>query len=279
MEAAVTRSSITKSTRLFSDDDLLNALSFTPAPTSAICKKLNCSYDTTKRHLNRLYKNGIIERTFIKYNTNIGKIYMWNKYGLIETDASEQYSVCKQCKTLKNKNKFSTLHGKYQNICKECTNENHRRQNELKKLTSLLEIKEKELIDFKGSSFDENFNSYKVISNDIKKINKRIHRIKNWKRIRNTERDYQTTIPGIISKRKACSKRRRLGFNPINKYFKGSEYHHLRYDSNGQTDEDVGIFIPKQLHRSVSHNGSNGVGMDEINKLAIEWYRSIGGSI
>ena len=58
-------------------------------------------------------------------------------------------------------------------------------------------------------------------------------------------------------------RQRDLGFEPINEHFEGSHAHH--FNKNGI------IYIPADLHRSVSHNVFTGRGMEEINKAAFEW--------
>lgn len=49
----------------------------------------------------------------------------------------------------------------------------------------------------------------------------------------------------------------------LNKRFFKSEGHHIL--------SNVVIFIPKDLHRSIYHNMRNGKGMNEINKLTIDY--------
>lgn len=68
-------------------------------------------------------------------------------------------------------------------------------------------------------------------------------------------------------------RRNMLGYNPINSRFNDSNYHHLRYTSdNGEVDNDIGIFIPEKLHKSIKHNGETGKNMSFINEAALEWY-------
>jgi len=69
------------------------------------------------------------------------------------------------------------------------------------------------------------------------------------------------------------NKRRELGHEPINKWFKGSEAHHLRYTKTpNEQDNDITLYIPRKLHRSILHNGNTGKNMKEINVAALEWY-------
>ena len=49
----------------------------------------------------------------------------------------------------------------------------------------------------------------------------------------------------------------------LNEWFPGCESHHM--------SEDVVIFIPKELHRSVRHNLKTGENMDLINGKALVW--------
>jgi hypothetical protein len=64
--------------------------------------------------------------------------------------------------------------------------------------------------------------------------------------------------------KKCISVRRKLlGFNPINKYFKGSHAHHI--------DREAVIYIPEKLHRSVWHSIPRNINMDKINKLAFDF--------
>jgi hypothetical protein len=63
----------------------------------------------------------------------------------------------------------------------------------------------------------------------------------------------------VIGSRKVA-KRRALGFVPLNTFFINSEAHHINRS-------DV-IYIPKEMHRSISHNIWSGRGMDAINRLA-----------
>jgi len=63
------------------------------------------------------------------------------------------------------------------------------------------------------------------------------------------------------------SKRRFLGFLPLNKPFKDSEAHHINRN-------DI-IYIPKELHQSISHSIKTGRNMEEMNKLAMDFIKEI----
>ena len=64
-------------------------------------------------------------------------------------------------------------------------------------------------------------------------------------------------------RRKAHAKRRVLAFVPLNLPFAGSEAHHI--------DKEHVVFIPKELHKSVSHDIWVGRNMEQINALAMRW--------
>lgn len=99
---------------------------------------------------------------------------------------------------------------------------------------------------------------YRKEKSDIIKINKR--------KYRDTEKGKNQTLKNRDS-------RRGLGHNPLNIRFNGCEEHHLRYsNSQDDKDNDMTIYVPRELHRSIRHNGNTGHGMKEINCLILEWY-------
>ena len=67
-----------------------------------------------------------------------------------------------------------------------------------------------------------------------------------------------------INRKYKNKRRRNLGSLPLNKPFKGCEFHHL--------DKDAGIYIPKWLHKMYSHNVFTGKNMDKMNDTAIRWW-------
>jgi hypothetical protein len=81
-------------------------------------------------------------------------------------------------------------------------------------------------------------------------------------RARATNEKWHTEHPenDSLAMRKMKAKRRVLGFNPLNSPFDGCEGHHINLT-------DV-IYIPKEMHKSVSHNVWTGRNMTEINLLA-----------
>jgi hypothetical protein len=56
------------------------------------------------------------------------------------------------------------------------------------------------------------------------------------------------------------SKRRTLDYIPLNSSHEGYDFHHI--------DKTYGLYIPTEVHKSISHNVFTGKGMDIINALA-----------
>jgi hypothetical protein len=66
-----------------------------------------------------------------------------------------------------------------------------------------------------------------------------------------------------LSKKYNAKRRRGLGFIPINKPFKDSHGHHI--------DKECIVYIPEQLHTSISHNVWTGKGINDINAKTLDW--------
>lgn len=85
----------------------------------------------------------------------------------------------------------------------------------------------------------------------------RLEQIKQWQ-----NNNYDKWLE---TQRKHTYKRQRnLGFEPLNEYFENSEFHHL--------NKEDGLFIPKELHRSIYHCLETGQNMNEINTLTVQWW-------
>lgn len=78
-------------------------------------------------------------------------------------------------------------------------------------------------------------------------------------------RKYKQSPKGKVAKKKENSKRKQFGFIPLNEYLEGCEGHHI--------DKERVIYIPKEIHRSVWHSLSLGIGMDKINRLAFQYLK------
>jgi hypothetical protein len=89
--------------------------------------------------------------------------------------------------------------------------------------------------------------------------------IENPEKAKTCIEEWQKKNPEKVKKtrRKHNAKRRVLGFIAINEPFEGCEAHHF--------NKVYVIYIPKWLHRSISHNVWTGKGMAEINAKAFAW--------
>lgn len=98
-----------------------------------------------------------------------------------------------------------------------------------------------------------------------------IQRIKQWRESNpqhclKYQRQYYKTHPKIvreIGRRHENKRKRNLGFNILNEFFKDSEAHHIN-------NNDV-IYIPKEIHQNIRHCLETGRNMLEINKIAMNY--------
>jgi len=58
---------------------------------------------------------------------------------------------------------------------------------------------------------------------------------------------------------------------PFNTQIDGSVFHHMHLELVGGIHRNIGIYMPKTLHRSIKHSSISGEGMKEINKVALLW--------
>lgn len=103
-------------------------------------------------------------------------------------------------------------------------------------------------------------NITKKIKNEISKVHGKYYETTREIRIYRVI-EYMHTERDRASQRKAAiktqHKRRGLGFIELNQRFKNSQAHHI--------DKERIIYIPEELHKSVSHNIWTGKNMEEIN--------------
>jgi len=64
--------------------------------------------------------------------------------------------------------------------------------------------------------------------------------------------------------RRRYSLRNGLGYTCLNLPFPESHGHHI--------NKEIVIYIPKYLHKSISHNLKTGYNMEKINKISLEWF-------
>lgn len=93
---------------------------------------------------------------------------------------------------------------------------------------------------------------------------------KNKDEILKTKNKWQKSNPNKVRlyDLKKNKRQRGWGIDSINNYFKGSHFHHMHINKN----HAIGIYIPMNLHMSMSHRYNNRESMNKINNIAIEWY-------
>ena len=75
---------------------------------------------------------------------------------------------------------------------------------------------------------------------------------------------YAQSDKGKITDARVKAKRKRnLDYKPINNWFPKSQGHHI--------DKENVLFIPEELHRSISHSQDDSASMKLINTAAFEW--------
>lgn len=97
--------------------------------------------------------------------------------------------------------------------------------------------------------------------NNVEKL--RNYRQNNKEILKSNLKKFYHSKKGKIAIKRYKANRKGLGFVELNEYFEGSQAHHI--------NREFILYIPKELHRSVFHNVWNGIGMNEINDLAIEY--------
>lgn len=200
-----------------------------------------------------------------------------NKCG-IEKDVSEFHKCkntkdgykaeCKKCRSRHNEENKEFLY--------EVLPENKRRCRTCGLIKDKSDFREKRRVCFKCGleKRKEYYYNHRVQENKYNVT----YREKHSERINNHKKEYmrahlKTPAGKLVGKRHNDKRRRELGWKPINKWFKGADGHHLRYtnDINSQ-DNDIGLYAPRELHQSISHNGNTGKNMAIVNKLLLEWY-------
>ena len=104
---------------------------------------------------------------------------------------------------------------------------------------------------------------YENNSEKVKEHNKKWIK-NNLEKVRENLKKYAKTEKGKeIRKRHENKRERNLGFNPLNKIFGNSVAHHINRN-------DV-IYIPKDIHKNISHCLETGRNMEKINKIAFNF--------
>jgi len=105
-------------------------------------------------------------------------------------------------------------------------------------------------------------------------LKSKIYTQENIEKVKQRRNDWAKSSSGKVITRLHRLRHILKSRNPINEYFLDSHYHHIMCYSNRTIENDIGIYIPSNIHKSIWHNSKTGQNMDKINKLAIEWYIS-----
>lgn len=117
------------------------------------------------------------------------------------------------------------------------------------------------------AGFSKNRKEYYQKNKEIEQARNLRYAEKNRDKISKHQAEYLKTPAGKITDTRHSHKRRMLGFDPINNWFKNSEFHHFHTADN----KSLGLFIPASIHQSIRHDGNNGKNLDNINRVATAW--------
>jgi hypothetical protein len=139
----------------------------------------------------------------------------------------------------------------FQTYCSECASINNREKHRewLKKHSSKVKESRKQYYLMHTEREKENHRQYMLTHPAIGEYERQYSKL------------YRQTESGKENLGKSKSKRRSLGFIPLNSFHKGDEFHH-------QDKMGYGIYMDKEAHKSIYHNIFTGKGMDEMNALA-----------
>jgi hypothetical protein len=191
------------------------------------CKECNRKYSREYYLLNKEKRSAQGKEHYIKNRETITKRHLKNYY-----DNFDKISVQRKGYRAANRDKISEQSKEYYRKNKDKINKKHS--------------------EYRSENIEKEHMRHKK------------YRLENIEKIYAYMKEYRKTPNGRQMHHRSILKRKKLGYNPINEYFEGSHYHHLRYDANGNKDNDIGIHIPGRLHNSVFHNGFTGQGMEEI---------------
>ena len=114
-----------------------------------------------------------------------------------------------------------------------------------------------------GAYLIDDFRSNEIVAIGWDKITD-LSRINNPEEVKsllkNTYPDYKK---GRIIIKKQRTRHRQLGWIPLNEYFHNCEAHHI--------SENFVIYIPKKIHKSISHNIWTWRNMNVMNRLAFSF--------
>ena len=160
--------------------------------------------------------------------------------------------------TWKSKEKYKETYQKHKEKHSECMRKNYQ-ENREERLGSMRENYQ-ENIEVKRESSKEYYQEH---TGERKEYHRNYYQ-EHVEELSEEHKAYNKTAKGKeVMKRVHTKRNRELGFEPLNEPFEGSHAHHM--------SKDIVVCIPKELHRSVSHNVFTGKGIDEINGKVLVW--------
>jgi hypothetical protein len=172
--------------------------------------------------------------------------------------------VCSKCKEEKDESEFcKDIHNKdgLHGHCKNCKAEY---QKEYYKNTKEIRVEYQKEYYKKNKAYKQ---KYKRMYNEINKEKIEEYHRKHGKIYREINKE-KVYIKNRVYRSKKDFSYRGLGYEPLNKPFRGSHCHHLIIDKEGEINLNICIFIPEELHNSIPHNSNTWKGMDKINAVA-----------
>lgn len=206
----------------------------------------------------------------------------------LQSEKEKTTKVCSKCGIEKDKSEFHKHDGGKSGLrafCKKCRSRSKRPEflyeilpDNTRRCKICYEIKEiskfrpKKRVCFECEKeySRKYYHSHKEHASEVNKQYIQKHK----ERIDRLRREYmcifRKTPAGRLRDKLRRERRRKLGWEPINKWFEGSEGHHLRF--TGERDDKIGVYIPRDLHQSIKHNGNTGKNLIYANKVFLEWY-------
>jgi len=178
----------------------------------------------------------------------------------------KQCNKCKKTKSITEFHKNKRTVDGLQRMCKDCTKQYYEENKERRNNQS------KARYESHKEEMSEYYKEYKIKNAAHVAIKNKEYYDANKEKFAEYHVEYMKSENGVEAHRKANYKRKKWGIKPINNSFSGSEFHHLHVDFEGNMDREIGVYIPKELHRSVFHSYKTWQGMTEINKIALDWY-------
>lgn len=173
---------------------------------------------------------------------------------------------CSKCKILKNETEFCKHKQNKDGLdtqCRECKSKHYfEHRDQIYKQRALFhELHPEKRIEHAKKYRDKNI--------EKEKFRHQVYYQENKPEINKRNKKWRDDHPN--KERERHAKKRNLGLVSLNKWFEGSEFHHFIVYKNGIQDNNAGMYIPKELHRSIPHKRKTLLNFDKINTSAMNW--------